>query len=374
MFFGILQRTLYRELLSTFLAVLIVLLLITFGSEVSRLLAKAVKGEIHADLVFQLLFLQIPRSLDVVVPLVTLIAVLLTFGRMHQDHEMVVMQSCGIQPSFFKKTVMWFALPVALFMSWSVLDLTPWSYQQQRVITDDSNSRSVFAGITAGKFNELPDNSGVIYAQEINENGEMKQVWVKYTADENDLILTAEQGVFLRDEQGATLQLHNGWRYGNMHDFAYAKPLEVQKFVLFEGMLPELALSQSKPRQAEKTLPELLASNDDRDVALLHSRLVTPLSIFVMALVALRLSKTGPRQGRFAKLFLALLIFIIYNQLVLAAKGEIEKGANPAVIWLLPTLTMLWALGVHESLIQKVRSMFKKPKPPKIQNAAQSSE
>jgi lipopolysaccharide export system permease protein len=58
-FLRILDKYLYMELLKTFFAVLTVLLLITFGSEATKLLAMAVEGKIPSSLVLQVLLLKI---------------------------------------------------------------------------------------------------------------------------------------------------------------------------------------------------------------------------------------------------------------------------------------------------------------------------
>lgn len=351
MFFGILQRALLKELLATFLAVLVVLLLITFGSEVTRVLAKAVRGDIPADLVMDLMIFKLVRAQDVVLPLVALIAVMLTFGRMHQDQEIVVMQTGGIGLGFFRKTVVLFLIPLTLLLYWVMLFVFPWSYQNERTLINDALSKNSYVNIEAATFNELVNNQGVIYAQEVSNDGRMSQVWVSLKTSENDLILTAREGQFIRNADEVILSLKNGWRYSNLRVMtsdelaSNRKPLEVQKFEHFEGILPKTVASYRYAKIDEKPIEELWLYQTSRERALLHSRLSIPLSILVLGLIGLRLSKTGPRQGRFAKLFIALLIFIIYNQLVLSADDIAKEGGSPVWFWLIPSVFMLWALG-----------------------------
>ncbi|HID01014.1 MAG TPA: LptF/LptG family permease, partial [Piscirickettsiaceae bacterium] len=77
----ILDRYLLAELFQVWVAVLLVLLLITFGTQASELLTEAVQGSVSPALVGHLLLLKLPPALEVVVPLVMLLAALLTFGR-----------------------------------------------------------------------------------------------------------------------------------------------------------------------------------------------------------------------------------------------------------------------------------------------------
>lgn len=357
MFFGILQRALLKELLATFLAVLVVLLLITFGSEVTRVLAKAVRGDIPADLVMDLMVFKLVRAQDIVLPLVALIAVMLTFGRMHQDHEIVVMQTGGVGPDFFRKTVVLFLIPLTLLLYWLMIYLFPWSYQNERTLINDALSQNNYVNIEAATFNELVNNQGVIYAQEVTNDGQMLQVWVSLKTAENDLILTAQKGQFIRNADEVILSLENGWRYSNFQVMtngeaeSKSKPLEVQKFEHFQGILPKTVASYRYARIDEKPIDELWRFETPRERALLHSRLSIPLSILVLGLIGLRLSKTGPRQGRFAKLFIALLIFIVYNQLALSAEDVTKEGGSPVWFWLIPLAFMLWALGWDQKFV-----------------------
>jgi len=141
----ILNKYLYKELYSTFFAVLAVLLLITFGTEATKLLAIAVEGKIPASILFQVLLLKIPPALEIILPLVALLSVMLAMGRLYQDQEMVVLNSCGISPHYFQKRVLWFLLPLAVLTGWISLVVTPWSFQQERALISQAQATSPLA-------------------------------------------------------------------------------------------------------------------------------------------------------------------------------------------------------------------------------------
>jgi lipopolysaccharide export system permease protein len=50
----------------------------------------------------------------------------------------------------------------------------------------------------------------------------------------------------------------------------------------------------------------------------------------IMALIAVPLSRLAPRQGRYARVGYAVLIFFVYINLMIAGKTWIEKGVAPA--------------------------------------------
>lgn len=342
-FLRILDKYILKELSLTFLAVLIVLLLITFGSEATKLLADAMQGKIPASVVLQVLLLKIPPALEIILPLVALLGVMLAVGRLYQDQEMIVLNSCAVTPRYFKKVVFAFLIPVALITAWISLVVSPWSYQQERLLIAQAQTISPIAGLVPGKFNPLPNNNGVLYAKAIDENGEMDSIWLKYRSKEDDVVLVAPVGRFEWINNRVVLILENGHSYRGLHG---SSDVVVQEFARFDGYLPELTQGKLHPKIFEKPTSELWQSTDLKEQALLQWRLVTPFGILVLGLLGLKMSKTGPREGRFAKLFVALVLYIIYNQLLVIGRDGISNGGWPVWLglWPIPILFMWFAL------------------------------
>lgn len=342
-FLRILDKYILKELTLTFLAVLVVLLLITFGSEATKLLADAMQGKIPGAVVLKVLLLKIPPALEIILPLVALLGVMLAMGRLYQDQEMVVLNSCAIGPRYFKKMVFVFLIPVALITAWISIVVTPWSYQQERVLIGQAQTLSPITGIVPGKFNPLPNNQGVLYTKSIDDQGVMHSVWLKFRSADNDMVLVAPIGRFEWIDNRVILVLERGYSYSGLHG---NKEVTVQKYARFESYLPELTPTKIRPKQFEKNTAELIGSENLDDQALLQWRLVTPLGILVLGLLGLKMSKTGPRQGRFAKIFLALVMYILYNQLLVIGRDGMTNNAWPVWfgLWPVPLVFMWFAL------------------------------
>jgi lipopolysaccharide export system permease protein len=60
------------------------------------------------------------------------------------------------------------------------------------------------------------------------------------------------------------------------------------------------------------------------------------------------LSRSQPRQGRYGRLAVGLLVFIIYFNLLSAGKAWIEKGSMPvaAGLWWVHALMLMFAFGL----------------------------
>jgi lipopolysaccharide export system permease protein len=363
----ILNKYLYMELLKTFFAVLTVLLLITFGSEATKLLAMAVEGKIPSSLVLQVLLLKIPPALEVILPLVALLSVMLTIGRLYQDHEMVIMSSCGISPQYFQKRVLFFLIPLVLVTAWISLVVTPWSYKTERTIIGEAQTLTPISGLVPGRFNTLPNEAGVFYTKSISDSGELSNIWIQRQSQvkdaEQDLILVAPIGRFEWVDGRLILALEDGYSYIGMHDHAKTASgdIEVQAFKRFEVLIPELSAQPTRPAKFEVGTDVLWASDSLEHQALLQWRLVTPFGVLVLGLIGLKMSRTGPRQGRFAKVFFALVLYIIYNQLLMVGRDGLTEGSWPVSVglWPVPLLFLILALVDFRQLNLQLLSKIK---------------
>lgn len=323
-FLRILDRYLYKELFATFFAVLSVLLLITFGTEATKLLAVAVEGTIPPSVIFQVLLLKIPPALEIILPLVALLSVMLAIGRLYQDQEMVVLQSCGVRTRYFQKRVFLFLVPLFFVTAFITIFVTPWSFEKERSLIVEARVSSPLAALIPGKFNELPNNQGVFYTENIDEDGALKSVWLQLKNRDKDVLMIAPEGKFEWIEGKLALVLLKGHSYEGIET---GDRFVVREFERFEGFLPEIQISAPSQKKFEVSTLALWMSDRLDYTALLQWRLIIPVSILVLGLLGLKMSRSGPREGRFAKVFFALVLYVIYNQLLVTSREAVGNGS-----------------------------------------------
>jgi lipopolysaccharide export system permease protein len=91
----------------------------------------------------------------------------------------------------------------------------------------------------------------------------------------------------------------------------------------------------------------LLRSSNRRDQAELLWRINVPISAIVLALLAIPLSFVNPRAGRSANLILALLVYMIYSNLLSMMQAWVAQGRVSVLLGLLVVhLLMIVALPV----------------------------
>jgi lipopolysaccharide export system permease protein len=91
---------------------------------------------------------------------------------------------------------------------------------------------------------------------------------------------------------------------------------------------------------ASKPTAALISSPRPEDRAELEWRISVPISVIVLALLAVPLSRSSPREGRYARLGIGLLCYIVYANVLSLARVQVERDTVP------PWLGLWWVHAV----------------------------
>lgn len=354
----IIFRYLARDLLATTAAVALVLLMVVMSSRFVQYLADAAEGKIDPNVIFAIMGYRLPAFLDLILPLAFFLAVLLSYGRLYQDSEMTVLHACGVSQMRIAAYTLAVALVVAGIVASLSLWLSPQGMARAELLIDAQKVRGEFDAMEGGKFYPLRGGKGVSYTEQIREDGHMEKIFlVEAGADAAGeprmVIVVAERGEPKRSDQGqaAYLVLSNGHRYQGVPGRA---DFEVTQFAEYGQRLPK-PTPRNRPGWSESVPTSILRrSTDPEHVAALQWRYSTALLVLVVTLMAVPLSRTDPRKGRFAHILPAVFLYIAYLVSLNAARGAVEAGAvSPALgLWWIHLLflgigagLMLWWTG-----------------------------
>ncbi len=267
--------------------------------------------------------------MTIVLPLAFYLAVLLAFSRLYRDNEMAVLAACGIGQLRLLNPVLRITLFFSLFVGGLTLYLSPWALDQARGLIQKSEARTDIQAIGTGKFRATPSGEGVIYIEETKEDsGKLQNVFIQQSSGDSNSIISSSSGYQTTDEKTGIrfLILENGYRYdGQPGEGEYA----VIRFKKHGIRLTDQELLSANRRHKELSTMELWNKWQRHDIAEFQSRISTVLLCIILAALALPLSKTSARQGRYTKVALALLIYIIYTNLLNASRVWVERGEIP---------------------------------------------
>ncbi|MFK7828412.1 MAG: LPS export ABC transporter permease LptF [Congregibacter sp.] len=345
-----LGRYLAGDVLGHTVAVSTVLLAIIITGRFVKYLAEAATGKLAADILLPVMLYRMPGFLELLLPLGLFIGILMAYGRLYVESEMVVLSACGVGPGRLAYFTLLPACLVMLIVAGLALFLTPQGAARSEALLNDPRALQGLQMLAAGRFQPRGDDGTVTYAAGIDpEKGQLSQVFLYDPQVQSEGLVAASvtmarHGEVRRDEQSGVryLELSEGYRFTGVPGQA---DFSVTRFERFGQRLPEETSSaRSEPVDARSTA-DLLQSTSPEDRAALHWRVALPLMVPVVALIALSLSKTNHRRGRYLKLAPALVLHLAYLLLLASSRARIAEGeAEVWQMWLVHGTFLLLAL------------------------------
>jgi lipopolysaccharide export system permease protein len=332
----IIFRYLSREVIVTMVAVSSILLLIIMSGRFVRYLAEAATGNLSVDVLFTIMGYRLPGFLELVVPLGFFIAILLAYGRLYTDSEMVVLSACGLSQNQLLAFTMAPALAVAVVVGSMSLWVSPMGVLATETVLAEQRTRSEFDLVQPGRFQPLSGGDSISYVEGVSDDRQRLQgVFVAEsgadTGQYSATVVVAEYGEqSVHDEFGQRyLNLHHGRRYEGQPGQA---DFQVTEFDVYGQYLPPPDTSAGFRNKAD-AIPtaDLWGAEDLQSRATLQWRLSLPVLVLVVAFLAVPLSSTSPRRGRYVKMLPAIILYMVYLGALSGVRGAIEAGNWPVV-------------------------------------------
>lgn len=320
-------------------AVSAVLLLIIMSGRFVRYLADAAAGKLDASVLLTLMGFRLPSFLELIIPLGFFIGILLAYGRLYVDSEMTVLSACGMSERRLVGYTLICALFVAAIVAAFSMYISPKGVQASEALFAEQRSRTEFETLKPARFHKLSGRDGVSYAQSISaDKKQLQKVFLAGSGDTDERlsVLTAATGeTVINPKTGKRyLVLNDGYQYRGQPGDA---DFEVITFERYSQYVPEPEYEANAKKAADSLTTQELFSLDRPDArAALQWRFSLPLLVMIIALLAVPLSRTQPRKGRYVKMIPAILLYIIYLVSINAARGMIEDGSAPTpyLLWL----------------------------------------
>jgi lipopolysaccharide export system permease protein len=344
----ILDRYIFREIATAWLGVTVVLLLILLTNQFARVLGDVAKGKLPKDAAFEVIGLSAVQYLTILVPIGLFLAVMLALGRLYRDSELPAMMACRVGPSGIYRPLSWLAIPLVLGVAWLSIEGGPWAMTNVDRIGAEARRQADLASIEPGQFTVFGPDRAVVYGHAVTPQGQMEKVFMQRQVEDGSIeVVIAEIGEMVEadDPDVRLLVLHDGRRYEGVPGTTEFRVIEFAEHGV-PYRLPGVKTSAPRPRAM--AFIDLMRSDEPPHVAEFQWRLGVPLSTIILAILAVPLSRSQPRAGRYGRLAIGLLVFIIYLNMMSAAKAWIEQSAiSPALgIWWVHGSMLLFALGL----------------------------
>ncbi|MBP1087177.1 MULTISPECIES: LPS export ABC transporter permease LptF [Pseudomonas] len=343
-------RYLSREVLLTLSAVSAVLLVFIMSGRFIKYLAQAASGALDPGVLFLIMGFRLPGFLQVILPLGLFLGILMAYGRLYLESEMTVLAATGMSQQRLLAITMGPATLVGLLVAWLSFSLAPQGATQFSLLINQQDAMTEFDTLVPGRFQALRDGTRITYTKELSEDRSQlagvfiseKRMSSDKSKDNGITVLVAEKGhQEVRPNGSRFLILENGYRYdGNPGAADY----RVIKYDTYGAMLPKPEISEEITDREAIPTSELIGNPAARSVAELQWRISLPLSVFIVTLMAIPLSRVNPRQGRYLKLLPAILLYMSYLAILISVRSSLEKGKLPL------SLGMWWVHAIYLSI------------------------
>lgn len=320
----ILSRYLTKEIFKSQIAILFILLVIFFSQQLVRVLNSAVSGRVPTDLVLSLLGLGMPTMAQLMLPLSLFIALLLTLGRFYTESEITVMRACGVGQALLVKIALFLSLFTTALAVYNVFWLTPWAINKQSEMLAEAKANPRFTALTSGQF--MSAGGYVLFIDNIKENS-INDIYIFQPSQmkkNKPSVVVAESGQLQGLPNGdQLLTLTNSTRYEGTPQTADFRISSFDNYSAYLGY-QDVETDEKLVQRADFT--HLIHNKSPEAQSELQWRLALILAVPIMALLAVPMSSVNPRQGRFAKLLPALLLYLIYFLLQSSLKSAGSAG------------------------------------------------
>ncbi len=326
-----------KEMLLTWLAVLVVLLVIMVGNVLGRSLSQVSDGVIQPDMLLILVGVKSINLLVTLIPLGLYLGIMLAHGRFYRDNEISVMHACGVGWLDLMRPTAIIGLLGVLAITALTIFASPWAARYEQSIKQSMREQSALSLVTPGKFVESSDGRTVFFARQSNpDRTQFNDVFMyRQNSNSEPAVDTARIASYQKDPDTGDEYLI--FTDGQTSVGAPGQPGYTITDFKRQGILrPREEPAEPRLIRKGKTLSQLIGTENLEDKAELQWRISIPLAALLLALLAVPLSYTSPREGRFGKVAIAILIYIPYANLLVLMRKWIAAGTVPAWVGLWP--------------------------------------
>ncbi len=323
---SILDRYVAREVLAPFGLGVVLLTFALVTGKLLKLIDMVVNHGVSLGEVLGLIAFIMPAFLELTFPMAVLLGVLLGFGRMSGDREMIAARACGVSLYRLAIPVVMVAFVVYLISSWFAFSIRPWANSsldaRMFYLTRTRASSVIRDKVFNSSFNGL-----VLYVDKVSPGGEsLEGVMISdaRTPDQQNTII-ARSGSLIPDagNKALTLRLFDGSIFGSDPK---TNASNVTRFKTYDLVIkPDEGLGSNWLSPDEMSYPVLLAAIRDGRASgkrnyeaetELARKYTVPIATLLFALLGVSLGLKPARGGQSERFGVSVALFFLYYSLM----------------------------------------------------------
>ena len=349
---NILSKSLNIEVLKSTAGVLLIFFFLVVSSRFVGYFEQASEGLIDPNLIYKIVILRFPDFITLLLPLSFFLGVVITMSRLYSDREIYGFFTGGLSEIDFLK----YLLPQSLLFFFLTLLLSiyvaPYTKELSKEMISLDSLQEQFESIKPNQVFPLKNNEGFVFIKDKQESV-FDEVVIYISNEDYSSIVVADQLSY--DDLNSIMNLN--FKNGSMYQGLFEEGSSVVS--TFKNL--KIPVSTEENSVAGLSFAKLFDYSARSTKSQMQWNISIPITIFILLIIGINLSKVEPRQGRLSVLLPAIFVYILYLSLLILARESFDNNSaiTQNYIWFVHFIFLIFSIfGLYKSSFNKTVGLF----------------
>ena len=349
---NILSKSLNIEVLKSTAGVLLIFFFLVVSSRFVGYFEQASEGLIDPNLIYKIVILRFPDFITLLLPLSFFLGVVITMSRLYSDREIYGFFTGGLSEIDFLK----YLLPQSLLFFFLTLLLSiyvaPYTKELSKEMISLDSLQEQFESIKPNQVFPLKNNEGFVFIKDKQESV-FNEVVLYISNQDYSSIVVAEQLSY--DDLNSIMNLN--FKNGSMYQGLFEEGSSVVS--TFKNL--KIPVSTEENSVTGLSFARLFDYSARSTKSQMQWNISIPITIFILLIIGINLSKVEPRQGRLSVLLPAIFVYILYLSLLILARESFDNNSaiTQNYIWFVHFIFFIFSIfGLYKSSFNKTEDPF----------------
>tara|TARA_X000000368_G_scaffold211200_1_gene166922 strand:+ start:4095 stop:5255 length:1161 start_codon:yes stop_codon:yes gene_type:complete len=349
---NILSKSLNIEVLKSTAGVLLIFFFLVVSSRFVGYFEQASEGLIDPNLIYKIVILRFPDFITLLLPLSFFLGVVITMSRLYSDREIYGFFTGGLSEIDFLK----YLLPQSLLFFFLTLLLSiyvaPYTKELSKEMISLDSLQEQFESIKPNQVFPLKNNEGFVFIKDKQESV-FDEVVLYISNEDYSSIVVADQLSY--DDLNSIMNLN--FKNGSMYQGLFEEGSSVVS--TFKNL--KIPVSTEENSVTGLSFARLFDYSARSTKSQMQWNISIPITIFILLIIGINLSKVEPRQGRLSVLLPAIFVYILYLSLLILARESFDNNSaiTQNYIWFVHFIFFIFSIfGLYKSSFNKTVDPF----------------
>ena len=349
---NILSKSLNIEVLKSTAGVLLIFFFLVVSSRFVGYFEQASEGLIDPNLIYKIVILRFPDFITLLLPLSFFLGVVITMSRLYSDREIYGFFTGGLSEIDFLK----YLLPQSLLFFFLTLLLSiyvaPYTKELSKEMISLDSLQEQFESIKPNQVFPLKNNEGFVFIKDKQESVFDEVVLYISNEDYSSIVVADQLGY---DDLNSIMNLN--FKNGSMYQGLFEEGSSVVS--TFKNL--KIPVSTEENSVTGLSFARLFDYSARSTKSQMQWNISIPITIFILLIIGINLSKVEPRQGRLSVLLPAIFVYILYLSLLILARESFDNNSaiTQNYIWFVHFIFFIFSIfGLYKSSFNKTVDPF----------------